>query len=120
LESAQAKLAELDPTFADSDVTYGHEPRSVRLEMWVPDREHGRFYHGDPATYLVEIVAESSAEPGAFGAYVGGKGDTQASVQISRWTRERRAEIDVQIAEAEKVKPFHRRMESASARCLRD
>jgi len=93
--------------------------KKVRFDAWIRDSEHARFYNGKPAHYVLEVLEKKNQEPGQLGADVMGPHDPQASAGLSKWTRERYASMDVQIAEYKKVEIFNRLFRPAMDACLR-
>jgi hypothetical protein len=91
----------------------------VRFDVWIRDSEHARFYNGKPAHYFLEVLEKKSQASGELGADVMGPKDPQASAGLSKWTRERYANMDVQIAEYKKVEIFNRLFRPAMDACLR-
>jgi hypothetical protein len=124
LEQALSDVArELPGFYVCSDIRCNAEvhtsPAGVDFDALVADAEHARFYHGEPAHFFVHVRSEKHKEPGEIGGTVGNARDEQASAGYKRWTRERLAELDVQIAGGKKVFVFHKRFTRAVDECLR-
>jgi hypothetical protein len=115
---ALADLVREEPDFSTGTIQIESKPRGVRFEALVADREHARFYSGKPAHYLAHVIEKRAKEPGELGADIGSPNDPQASIGLTRWTREREATLDVQVAEGRKVRRFGRAFKAAIAECL--
>jgi hypothetical protein len=116
LESAKQEIVRDDPGFADAKIA----PRDklVRFDAHVPDREHARFFKGQPAHFFVTVEEKRSKAPGELGGKVGSASDGQASLGVSRWTRHRLAVIEAQMADGKRVHRFDRVFKTAIDSCL--
>jgi hypothetical protein len=114
---AQSEAASEEPGFSAGKLEI--KKKKVRFDAYLHDSEHSRFYDGKPAHYYLEVVEKKSDEPGSLGADVMSPRDPQASAGLSKWTRERYADMNVQIAEYKKVEIFNRRFRPAMDQCLR-
>jgi hypothetical protein len=116
LRFAQGAAGNEEPGFKSGEVKISK--KKVRFDVYIADREHGRFFDGKPAHYFLEVIEKRSKAPGQLGADVMSPKDPQASAGLSKWTRERYADMDVQIAEYRKVEIFNRLFRPAMERCL--
>lgn len=116
LRNAQAAAAEEEPAFKSGTVVLSKT--KIRFDAYIRDREHGRFFAGKPAHYLLEVMMKKSKAPGELGADVMSPKDPQASAGLTKWTLDRWAKMDVQIAEYKKVALFNRLFRPAMDRCL--
>ncbi len=114
---AQKEAAKEEPGFSTGRLEI--LKHKIRFDVFIRDGEHGRFFAGKPAHYLFEVMEKKSKQPGQLGADVMSPKDPQASAGLSKWTRERYANMDVQIAEYKKVEIFNRRFRPAMDQCLR-
>jgi hypothetical protein len=116
LERAKQAMIAVEPAFASARIKV--EGKGVLLDAYVADHEHMRFYP-KPAHYFVHVLERKSDAPGALGASVGSPGDNQASVGLTRWTRTRWADLDVQVVDGGKAFHFQRLFVPAADDCLR-
>jgi hypothetical protein len=119
LERARLELAREEPAFASGTVTWIKKKREVRFEAQVRDPEHGRFYRNAFADFVVSIVEQRSAEPGAIGADIGTARDSQASIGLTQWSTERRGRIDANVVDGARAFRFSRFFKPALTDCLK-
>ncbi len=119
LRTAQQELSRDDPAWAAAQVVIERDPPGVKLDMLVPDAEHGRFYDGAPARFSVSVSEKASAQAGALGGTSGSADDDRASISMSTWSTERVGTLDAQIAGGKKVFAFDGAFSPAIDDCLR-
>lgn len=119
LRVAQAELAQQEPGFAAAgEVVFGHAPASVALEMRVEDAEHTRFFR-TPAQFKVSVAEHVSAEPGELGGSVGTAEESQASLNVARWTTSRVGTMEVEIVTGRNAFAFQAAFAPAVDECLK-
>jgi hypothetical protein len=117
LRDAQTAAAVEEPGFKSGRIEI--TKKKIRFDVYIADREHGRFYNGQPAHYYLSVGEKKSKYSSELGADVMSPKDPQASAGLSKWTRERYADMDVQVAEYKKVEIFNRLFRPAMDQCLR-
>ena len=114
---AQTAAAKEEPGFAAGKLEI--LPKFIGFHVYLADREHARFFAGKPAHFFLEIREKKSKQPGQLGGDSMSPKDPQASAGLTKWTRDRYAGMDVQIAEYKKVEIFNRLFRPAMDECLR-